>query len=238
MSPTSSSYLFMASISIFFYLIVKLRARSLVSTLLPLIFSCRVPHYIYLHRRPAMATSKKRYPSKKGARKQQLSPLPSKPTFLFVVGNHPADFRVRTVMKQVRAHVMNKAVELRDSSLGAKLNTTIMRSPRAKNSDGVRGKNSVSVSKPAELQSARWDGQFNKFVTLPSPIDQRDLAARIIIAITATTVQSAPQSFTAAREDSPLHRSRPHQELLEDLKQQYIESTDCFYRGMKLGSCK
>jgi hypothetical protein len=132
---------------------------------------------------------------------------------------------------------MNKTVELRDSSLGAKLNTA-MKSPKTKYSEDVREKKSVPASKQGELQSARWDDRFNKFVTPPPPIDLRDLATRIIIAITATTFQSAPQTFTAARGESPPKRSRPHQELLEDLKQQYIDSRGCFYHGMKLGCTK
>lgn len=189
-----------------------------------------------------MASPSDPKPSKKRVGRKRLPPLAPGPSIQFVVANHPDEFKAGETMRNVRSHVMYKHRELRGSSPSEKgksrdgsrtpRKTTRTPSPRSTNSDGILEENTFLAPTPIRHHSTIFDGEFYRYNTQsPSTDPMRLLTARIISATTAAPARSAPPSFEGSSEyPFPANVVLGH-ESLEDLKNEYMNSTNFFCHG-------
>jgi hypothetical protein len=177
-------------------------------------------------------------------RKRQ-PPLPPGPPIQFVVAGHPDEFKAGSTMRNVRSHVMYKHREQRGVSPSNKgkgrevTAVTHTSSSGATNSEGVLVDRNF-LAPPAVGQSSNaWGADFYNYPlgsTVEDPI--RILAARIISVTTSASARSAPPLFEEAFEFPFAGYSASGYEPLENLKQEYITTTEFFCHGTLVGSFK
>lgn len=189
-----------------------------------------------------MASSSDPKPSKRRVGRKRLPPLAPGPSIQFVVANHPDEFKAGDTMRNVRSHVMYKHRELRGSSPSEKgksregsrtpRTSTRTPSPRSTTSDGILEDNTFLAPTPIRYHSTSWDGELYRYNSQsPSTDPMRLLTARIISATTAVPARSAPPAFEASTEyPFPANAVLGH-ESLEDLKNEYMNSTNFFCHG-------
>lgn len=188
-----------------------------------------------------MASSNDPRPSKRRIGRKRLPPLAPGPAIQFVVANHPDEFKAGETMRNVRSHVMYKHREQRGpspsedaksregSSVPPSRRTS---SPMTTNSDGILEDNNFLAPTPIRHHSTIWDGEFYRYNTQsPSMDPMRALAARIISATTAEPARSAPPVFEEASEYPFPTNVVLEYESLENLKQDYINTTQFFCHG-------
>lgn len=189
------------------------------------------------------SSSDPKAPKRRVGRKRQ-APLPPGPPIQFVVANHPDEFRAGKTMRNVRSHVMYKHREQRGASPGKSKSegssTSAMRtrtpSPRTTRSDGgfEEGEFDSRFLAPTAVNSSSiaWDEDLYKFTSeSPTSNPSRDLAIRIIAAMTATPARSAPPMFEDATQFPFPGQQVAEPSPLDALKQEYIGTTDLFCHG-------
>lgn len=191
------------------------------------------------------SSSDPKAPKRRVGRRRQ-KPLPPGPPIQFVVVNHPDGFRAGTTMRNVRSHVMYKHREQRGASPGkskgaegssTSATRTRTPSPRATQSDGgfEEGEFDSRFLAPTAVNtsSTAWDEDLYRFTSeSPTSSPSRDLAIRIISAMTATPARSAPPMFEDATQFPFPGHQVAEPSPLDALKQEYIGTTDLFCHGM------
>jgi hypothetical protein len=146
-------------------------------------------------------------------------------------------------MRNVRSHVMYKHREQRgvspsDKGKGREATAvTHTSSSGATNSEGVLIDPNFLAPPTAGHSSNAWGAEFYNYPlesTVEDPI--RILAARIISITTSASARSAPPLFEEAFEFPFAGYNAPGYEPLENLKQEYITTTQFFCHGTLLGS--
>jgi hypothetical protein len=185
-----------------------------------------------------MASPKDTKSAKKRVGRKRLPPLPQGSPIQFVVASHPDDFRADETMRHVRSHVMykhrgeqrglsprdrSKSEERRGFSTGA----TRTPSPRTAHAKGVAKTNEFLA--PPGHSDTTWEGEFYQYMLQSPSIDpMRNLAARIIGAITMDPGRSFPPSFDASEYPFTSNTDFPRRDNLESLKTEYIGNSDLF----------
>jgi hypothetical protein len=176
--------------------------------------------------------------AKKRVGRKRLPPLPQGSPIQFVVASHPDDFRADETMRHVRSHVMYKhrgeqrGVSPRERSKSAEksgLSTVTTRTPSPTTAQSKEIVQTNELLAPPALSDTTWESDSYRYVSQSPSIDpMRNLAARIIAAITTDPMQSAPPPFDASEYPFPSHTGAGSQGSLEELRTQYIGGTDLF----------
>jgi len=82
---------------------------------------------------------------------------------------------------------------------------------------------------PPPRSGTTWESESYQYMSLSPSIDpMRNVAAKIVAAITMDHVPSAPPSFDASEYPFPSNSGAGRQDSMEELKTQYLGSTDLF----------
>jgi hypothetical protein len=189
-----------------------------------------------------MASSNDPKPSKKRTGRKRQPPLAPGPSTLFVVANHPDEFKDESTMRYVRSHVMYNHQEHRSSSpmenrrsregSSTPAITTRVPSPGTNRAMGMTEDNTYLAPTSTGSSSTTRSASFYDFTSgshMADPI--RTLAARIISAITAAPARTASPFFEEATHSRFAEHDVISEELLGNLKQEYINSTPFFCHG-------
>jgi hypothetical protein len=184
-----------------------------------------------------MASSSDPKPSRRRTGRKRQPPLAQGPPIRFVVATHPSGFRDQTTMRIIRSHVMYNHQEQRSSSSMENRSSregsstpaidTRIPDPSTSRAGHITEDNTRLYPNSSGSSGATWSGSFHDYTLGSQVVDPiRTLAARIVSATTTALNPSAPIQFAFAEHDAI------PQEVLENLKNEYICSTPFFCHGM------
>jgi hypothetical protein len=190
-----------------------------------------------------MASSSDPKPSKKRTGRKRQPPLAPGPPIQFVVATHPNEFKDQTTMRHVRSHVMYNHQEQRDSSpmenrrsregSSTPAITPRIPDPSTSRSGHIMEDNTYLSPDSTGSSSATWSGNVYDYALGSHSVDpMRTLAARIVSATTTALNRNAPPFFEGATHFAFAEHNTMPQEVLGNLKQEYINSTLFFCHGM------
>jgi hypothetical protein len=190
-----------------------------------------------------MASSSDQNPSKRRAGRVRQPPLAPGPAFQFVVANHPDDFKDGKTMRKVRSHVMYthreglSPTDTVGSQEGSSTPNITTRTP----SPAITGTSSMSptnISRASTSSGHRdsvWEQDARAFQTpSPSAHPVRVLAARIHSAITQRSTHTEPPVFGEVPGFPFPGGSASCHEPLDDLKREWISTTNFYCYGTSL----
>ncbi|KAF2278955.1 uncharacterized protein EI97DRAFT_440451 [Westerdykella ornata] len=189
-----------------------------------------------------MTSTNEPKPTKKRTGRKRLPPLAPGPTLQFLVASHPDDFKADNTMRNVRSHVMYKhrgehygirrshsaSYRSKSTEIEAKARAfTRTPSPRAAESGGRSVESGLFAPPSSGGKSAAWDTEFHDMLsqtTSANPL--RNLATRIIAAITVEQARSTPPVFGHVSEYPFPRRNSWENDSLEDVKTLYIQNNE------------
>ncbi|KAF2623904.1 hypothetical protein BU25DRAFT_400081 [Macroventuria anomochaeta] len=186
-----------------------------------------------------MASPSEPSSSKRRLGRRRLPPLEPGPALQFVVANHPDQFKAGKTMRHVRSHVMYKHRIERKTTSNDRTSTSLHRSasacasstpsPAMTSSDASASDVDFLAPLLSRPRSSTWTGAPPEYTSYaPWPSTLRTLIHHILSSTHGAYARSAPPVF----EDAPAFPFPglygTHSDPLDDLKQQYIDSSALF----------
>ena len=196
-----------------------------------------------------MASPNEPSSSKRRLGRRRLPPLEPGPALQFVVANHPDQFRAGKTMRHVRSHVMYKHRTERKTSATDRIGTSLRRSaseyasstpsPAMTSSDASASDIDYLIPPQSRPRSSTWTGAALEFGPYaPSPSTLRTLIHHILTSTQGVHARSAPPVFEDSSEFPFPGPYGAHSDLLDVLKQQYLDNASFFSQGMVFNTSK